>query len=174
MKNSSSLKTYLGLIHYPVYDKNRQIVATAIGVRPRLELVEGTGIRTDRGILVDEYLETSVPHVYAAGDVAQALDPLTGKRQLDVLWPVAVAQGRVAGANMAGADQVYDSIPMFYSDFFDLGWEAVGDVSSSLKVEPHWKEPFREGVLFYLHDDVIRGVMLWNVWETQSVFQMMW
>lgn len=84
-----------------------QIVAAAIGVRPRLELVEGTGIQTDRGILVDEHLETSVPHIYAAGDVAQALDPLTGKQQLDVLWPVAVAQGRVAGANMAGAQTSY-------------------------------------------------------------------
>jgi len=83
------------------------MVAVAIGVRPRLELVAGTGIRTDRGILVDERLESNVPHVYAAGDVAQVLDPLTGKHHLDSLWPVAVAQGRVAGANMAGIPICY-------------------------------------------------------------------
>lgn len=83
------------------------MVAVAVGVRPRLELVAGTGIRTDRGILVDQHLESNVPRVYAAGDVAQVLDPLTGKYQLDSLWPMAVAQGRVAGANMAGVPTCY-------------------------------------------------------------------
>ena len=84
-----------------------QMVAVAIGVRPRLELVADTPIQTDRGILVNERLETSVPGVYAAGDVAQVVDPLTGRAQLDILWPVAVAQGRAAGANMAGVPTVY-------------------------------------------------------------------
>ena len=77
-------------------------------MRPRLDLVAGTEIETDRGILVNERLETSVPGVYAAGDVAQVHDPLTGRAQLDVLWPVAVTQGRVAGANMAGVPTTYD------------------------------------------------------------------
>ena len=85
-----------------------QAVGAAIGVRPRLGLVAGTDIQTDRGIMVNERLETSVPSVYAAGDVAQVHDPLTGRAQLDVLWPVAVAQGRVAGANMAGVHTTYD------------------------------------------------------------------
>jgi len=76
-------------------------------VRPRLDLATGTGIQTDRGILVNERLETTVPGIYAAGDVAQVHDPLTGRAQLDVLWPVAVAQGRVAGANMAGVPTTY-------------------------------------------------------------------
>jgi len=84
-----------------------QIVAVAIGVSPRLDLVVNTDIKTDRGILVNDYLETTVPGIFAAGDVAQALDPLTRKPKLDVLWPVAVAQGRVAGANMAGEQTPY-------------------------------------------------------------------
>jgi nitrite reductase (NADH) large subunit len=84
-----------------------QMVAVAIGVRPRLDLLDGTSVRTDRGILVNDRLETSVPRIYAAGDAAQAFDPLTGKPQLDVLWPVAVAQGRAAGANMAGVPTDY-------------------------------------------------------------------
>jgi NADPH-dependent 2,4-dienoyl-CoA reductase/sulfur reductase-like enzyme len=70
--------------------------------------MKGTPIEVDRGVLVDERLETSVPGVYAAGDVAQVYDPLTGHSQLDVLWPVAVEQGRVAGANMSGVPAVYE------------------------------------------------------------------
>jgi NAD(P)H-nitrite reductase large subunit len=85
-----------------------QIVAVAVGVRPRLDLVADTNIETDRGVLVNDYLETSVPGIFCAGDVAQALDPLTRKHKLDVLWPVAVAQGRVAGANMVGTQTRYD------------------------------------------------------------------
>jgi hypothetical protein len=66
---------------------------------------------------------------------------------------------------MAGANRPYTHLPMFFSDFFDLGWEAVGEVEAALDVHAVWKEPNREGVLFYLRDDVIRGVLLWNVWE---------
>lgn len=84
-----------------------QLVGAAIGVRPRLDLAAGAGIQTDRGILVNDRLETTVPGIYAAGDVAQVRDPLTGRAQLDVLWPVAVAQGRVAGTNMAGVPMTY-------------------------------------------------------------------
>ncbi len=84
-----------------------QMVGIAIGVRPRLELLNGSDIQVDRGILVNERLETSVPGIYAAGDVAQVVDPLTGQAQLDVLWPVAAAQGRAAGANMAGVPTIY-------------------------------------------------------------------
>jgi len=84
-----------------------QMVAVAIGVRPRLDLVAGSAIETDRGILVNERLESAQPGVYAAGDVAQVYDSLTGRAQLDVLWPTAVAQGRVAGSNMAGMPTIY-------------------------------------------------------------------
>jgi NADPH-dependent 2,4-dienoyl-CoA reductase/sulfur reductase-like enzyme len=109
-----------------------QVVATAIGVRPRLELVQGTGIRTDRGVLVDERLSTNIPHVYAAGDVAQAYDPLTGQHQLDVLWPVAVAQGRVAGANMAGVPTRYrKGVPVNVSRLADLIVTLIGAVGRS-------------------------------------------
>jgi len=108
-----------------------QIVGLAIGVRPRLELVAGTGIESDRGVLVDERLETSVPGVYAAGDVAQVCDPITGRAQLDVLWPVAVAQGRVAGANMAGVPTRYErGVPMNTTRLAGLLVTLIGAVSS--------------------------------------------
>ncbi len=90
-----------------------QLVALAVGVRPRLELVGPAGLAVGRGVLVDEYLRTSVPDVLAAGDVAQVQDPLSGKSILDTLWSAAVAQGRAAGANMAGQAVPYrQAVPL--------------------------------------------------------------
>jgi NAD(P)H-nitrite reductase large subunit len=74
----------------------------AIGVKPRIDLAKKAGLTVDRGVVVDAYMQTSVPEVYAAGDVAQV-----GKAPLDVLWPTALVQGRIAGANMAGANCPY-------------------------------------------------------------------
>lgn len=83
------------------------MLAVAIGVRPRLDLAKGAGLTVDRGIVVDERLRTSAADIFAAGDVAQVRDPRTGVAALDVLWPIALRQGQVAGANMAGADREY-------------------------------------------------------------------
>ncbi len=79
-----------------------QLVGIAVGIRPRVELAREAGIATERGILVSPFMETSVPHVYAAGDVAQVFDPRVGQHVLDSLWPLARMQGTAAGANMAG------------------------------------------------------------------------
>ena len=73
--------------------------------------------------------------------------------------------GKLAGQNMAGADQPYDHLPFFYSDLFDLGYEAVGDVDARHETVVDWKEPFREGVVYYLDGGRVRGVLLWNTWE---------
>jgi len=85
-----------------------EMVGVAVGVQPRLELARDAGLETDRGILVNEYLRTTDPDIYAAGDVAQVYDPATGKYGLESLWGKAIAQGRTAGANMIGAGQVYE------------------------------------------------------------------
>lgn len=84
-----------------------ELVAIAIGVRPRMELAKDAGLATERGILVDERLRTGAPDIFAAGDVAQVFDPWSGRSVLDTLWGVAVAQGRAAGRNMAGQDTPY-------------------------------------------------------------------
>ena len=85
------------------------IVAVAIGVRPRIELARAAGLACERGILVDDHLRTSDADIYAAGDVAETLDHATGRRTMEVLWNCAVAKGRVAGANMAaGPTQTYE------------------------------------------------------------------
>ncbi len=83
------------------------LVAVAVGVRPNKQLAEQAGLACDRGILVDEYMRTNAPDVFAAGDVAQVYDPLSGRSVLDTLWPTARAQGWAAGLNMAGAAQPY-------------------------------------------------------------------
>jgi NAD(P)H-nitrite reductase large subunit len=84
-----------------------RMLAVAIGVRPRVELARQAGLKVDRGILVDEFLQTSAPDVYAAGDVAQVHDPRSRRSILDVLWSTALAQGQIAGANLAGANIPY-------------------------------------------------------------------
>jgi NAD(P)H-nitrite reductase large subunit len=105
------------------------LVAIAIGVRPRTELAEGAGLATERGIQVDEYLQTSAPDVFAAGDVAQVFDPLSGKSVLDTLWGVAVTQGRIAGQNMAGQAAPYHKpVPFNVTRLAGLTTTIIGTV----------------------------------------------
>jgi len=89
------------------------MLAYAIGIRPCLELVQGTGLTLDRGILADEHLQTNDPDIFAAGDVAQVFDPLSGRAVLDSLWNPARDQGQVAGMNMAGHKTAYLKSPPF-------------------------------------------------------------
>jgi NAD(P)H-nitrite reductase large subunit len=84
-----------------------QLVAIAIGIRPRTKLAVEAGLEIDRGILVNEYMQTDVPEIYAAGDVAQVYDPLTGKAVVDSLWGPARQQGYTAGKNMTGRQLIY-------------------------------------------------------------------
>ena len=89
------------------------LVAYAIGIRPRVELAKQAGLAIDRGILVNEYLQTNDPAIFAAGDVAQAYDPLSGRSILDSLWTPARQQGYHAGLNMAGKKTAYLKAPPF-------------------------------------------------------------
>jgi hypothetical protein len=73
--------------------------------------------------------------------------------------------GWQAGRNMAGKSEPYHHLPFFYSDLFDLGYEAVGETDARLEIVADWKTPFREGVVYYLHEGRVRGVLLWNVWS---------
>jgi len=84
-----------------------ELVAYAIGIRPRVELAKQAGLKVDRGILVNEYMQTSDPDIYAAGDVAQVYDPVSGRSVLDSLWAPARQQGHTAGLNMTGQKTAY-------------------------------------------------------------------
>lgn len=140
-------------------------VVAGIGIRPNLELAKDAGVKIDNGIVVDEHLQTSLPDIYAAGDAANFFHSALGKRTRVEHENNAVEMGKLAGRNMAGANESYSYIPMFYSDLFDLGYEAVGELSSKMETFVDWEEPFKKGVLYYLDDGRVRGVLLWNVWE---------
>jgi pyruvate/2-oxoglutarate dehydrogenase complex dihydrolipoamide dehydrogenase (E3) component len=89
-----------------------QIVGVSIGVRPNLKVVEGLSLEQDRGLLVNPSMQTNVPSVFAAGDIAQVYDRWTRKHNLDVLWPSAINEGRAAGSNMV--DFVRSKDPQFH------------------------------------------------------------
>lgn len=148
---------------------DREIVAdcvvAGVGIEPNVELAQSVGLKMENGIVVDEFLRTSHPDIYAAGDVAAFYSPALGKRIRVEHEDNANSMGRLAGRNMAGKSEPYDHLPFFYSDMFDLGYEAVGEVDSRLETFADWKRPNEEGVIYYLESGRVRGVLLWNVWE---------
>jgi 3-phenylpropionate/trans-cinnamate dioxygenase ferredoxin reductase component len=140
-------------------------VVAGIGIRPNVELAKEAGIKVDNGIIVNERLETSAADIYAAGDVANFYHYALEERKRVEHEDNAVQMGKIVGRNMAGAADVYDYTPMFYSDLFDLGYEAVGELNSKLETVADWQEPFQKGTIYYLQDGSVRGVLLWNVWK---------
>jgi 3-phenylpropionate/trans-cinnamate dioxygenase ferredoxin reductase component len=141
-------------------------VVAGLGVTADTELAAAAGLEVDDGIVVDEY--GRVPghdDVFAAGDVARFPVAALGISLRIEHEDHANSHGRAVGANMAGADSPYLHLPFFYSDLFDLGYEAVGIVDSRLEVVEDWQEPHRKGVVTYVEDGKPRGVLLWNVWD---------
>jgi 3-phenylpropionate/trans-cinnamate dioxygenase ferredoxin reductase component len=140
-----------------------QFVA-GLGIVPNVELARSAGAKVEDGIVVDAGLRTNLPDVYAAGDVASFYNPALGKRLRVEHEDNANTMGRMAGQAMAGKPMVYDHLPFFYSDLFDLGYEAVGETDARLETFSDWQEPYRKGVIYYLREGQVRGVLLWNVW----------
>ena len=151
--------------------------ATVLGLGAELNttLALHGGLDVDRdAVVVDPYLRTSAEHVYAAGDVALFDDPLFGPRHVehvDNAW----ASGTTAGTNMARAlrgtaePEPYEYTPLFFSDLFDDGYEAVGRLDTSLEMREMWNEDRTAAVIYYLEDDVVEGVLLWNTWDSVEV-----
>ena len=139
-------------------------VVAGIGIVPEVGLAQSAGLAVDNGIVVDEYLRTGHPDILAAGDVASFYSPVLDRRLRLEHEDNANTMGGVAGRNMAGRAEPYHHLPFFYSDLFDLGYEAVGELDSRLDVVEDWKEPFRKGVVYYLREGRVRGVLLWNTW----------
>jgi 3-phenylpropionate/trans-cinnamate dioxygenase ferredoxin reductase component len=140
-------------------------VVAGIGIVPSTDLAKSAGLRVDNGVWVDSALRTTDPNIFAAGDVANFENPALATRMRVEHEDNANTMGRAAGRSMAGATVSYDHLPYFYSDLFELGYEAVGETDSRLETFADWKEPFKKGVIYYLRDGRVRGVLLWNVWE---------
>jgi NADPH-dependent 2,4-dienoyl-CoA reductase/sulfur reductase-like enzyme len=139
-------------------------VVAGIGIVPNTDIAAAAGLAIENGIVVDERLRTSHPDVFAAGDVARFGAPALGTRIRVEHEDNALTMGRAAGRSMAGDTTPYTHLPSFYSDLFDLGYEAVGELDPRGEVVADWKEPFREGVVYYLATGRVRGVLLWNTW----------
>ncbi len=139
-------------------------VIGGIGIKPNTTIAEEAGIKVDNGIITDEMLMTNRPEIYAAGDAANFYNPLLDKRIRVEHEDNANKMGKQAGRIMAGDKTPYHYLPFFYSDMFELGYEAVGELDSKLETLADWKEKFKEGVVYYLRDGRVKGVLLWNVW----------
>jgi NADPH-dependent 2,4-dienoyl-CoA reductase/sulfur reductase-like enzyme len=138
-------------------------VVAGIGIEPEVGLARTLGLKIDNGIVVDEQLRAA-PDVFAAGDVANFYSAALGVRRRVEHEDNANTMGAMAGRNMAGAAEKYEYLPYFYSDLFDLGYEAVGEFGAGMDIVEDWVEPFRKGVVYYLKGGRVRGVLLWNTW----------
>jgi NADPH-dependent 2,4-dienoyl-CoA reductase/sulfur reductase-like enzyme len=140
-------------------------VVAGLGLAPRTELAEASGLHVSDGIIVDDRGHVDGrDDVFAAGDVARfPVAALGGSTRVEH-EDHAKSHGRLVGANMAGADQAYDHLPFFYSDLFDLGYEAVGELDSRLRTTADWTDVGQAGTVYYVDDaGRPRGVLLWNL-----------
>jgi NADPH-dependent 2,4-dienoyl-CoA reductase/sulfur reductase-like enzyme len=142
-----------------------EAAVAGLGVTPNTALAEQAGLMVDDGIVVDPQLRSSDADIWAAGDVANFYSPALHRRLRVEHEDAAVSMGRFAGRAMTGNAEAYTTLPFFYSDLFDLGYEAVGLLDTRLQVVEDWREPNREGVVYYLDGGRVRGVLLWNTWD---------
>ncbi|NGX53391.1 MAG: Putidaredoxin reductase [Chlamydiae bacterium] len=140
-------------------------VVAGIGIHPNIELAEKCGLNIDDGIVVDSFLQTSQPNIYAAGDVANFYSPTLDKRVRIEHEDSANSMGFCVGKNMAGKQEEYNYLPYFYSDHFELGYEAVGEIDGSMEMVEDWHDQYRKGVIYYLQDGYVRGAVLWGIWD---------
>jgi 3-phenylpropionate/trans-cinnamate dioxygenase ferredoxin reductase subunit len=138
------------------------LVVAGLGIRPNDRLAGEAGLEVDDGIVVDASLRTADPDVLAAGDVARFWSDALGRRIRVEHEDNANVMGREAGRAMAGATVAYRHLPFFYSDLFDLGYEAVGVLDPRLEVVADWTEQFRKGVIYYLAEERVCGVLAWG------------
>ena len=138
------------------------VVIAGLGIRPNLALAEKAGLQVGNGILVDARMQTSQPDIYAAGDVVNFYNPALDQRLRTEHEENANETGMVAGQNMAGAQVEYSLLPRVYSTLFDLDYDAVGLLDPALETKVDWQEENKKGVVYYLLDLRVRGVLFWN------------
>ncbi|HTP25049.1 MAG TPA: NAD(P)/FAD-dependent oxidoreductase [Anaeromyxobacteraceae bacterium] len=138
-------------------------VVAGIGIRPNTSLAEEAGLKVEDGIVVDSALRTSDDRIFAAGDVARFWNPALDRAIRVEHEDNANTMGREAGRAMAGALVDYRHLPFYYSDLFDLGYEAVGELDARHEMVIHWMNPYREGFVYYLASGRVRGALSWGI-----------
>lgn len=145
-------------------------VVLGLGIEPNAELAQAAGLPVSDGVVVDRYLRTVDPAIFAAGDVASYPDAILGRRRVehvDQARASGTAAGRAMAASLTGAPlEPYTHTPFFYSDIFDLGYEAVGTLDAGATLVEDWAAPDETGVVYYTRDASLVGVLLWNVWDS--------
>jgi 3-phenylpropionate/trans-cinnamate dioxygenase ferredoxin reductase component len=141
------------------------VVVVGVGVAPNVELARSAGLAVDDGVLVDAHLRTSDADVFAAGDVANAEHSVLGRRIRVEHWANALNQPAVAARSMLGVDAVYDRLPYFFSDQYDLGMEYLGHASTDDEVVVHGDLEKREFVALWQRDGHVVAGMNVNVWD---------
>lgn len=144
------------------------VVLLAVGATPTTALASAAGLDVDNGILVDERLQASDPHVFAAGDVANAHNTALGQRLRVEHWDNAIRQGTLAGRTMLGVDGTYDWQPYFFTDQFDFSMEYVGRSAPDDEVVLRGDVDGGEYVAWWLRDGVVTAGMNVNVWDVND------
>ena len=140
-------------------------VVAGLGIEPNVELAQHAGLKVDDGITVDRNLNASHPDIFAAGDVASYCNDVLERRIRVEHEDNANTMGAAAGKAMAGEGEPFSNIPYFWSDMFDLGYEVMGHIDSSMETVADWKDEFKAGVVYYMEGTRVRGVLLWNMWD---------
>jgi 3-phenylpropionate/trans-cinnamate dioxygenase ferredoxin reductase subunit len=141
------------------------LAVVGVGIVPRTELAEAAGLKVENGVVVDEHLQTDVPGVYAAGDVAAAWHPHYRRHLRVEHWANALNQGLTAGANVAAGGEAYTRVPYFFSDQYDLGMEYVGFNQPDDEVTIRGDAEAREFIAFWQRDGQVTAAMNVNVWD---------
>ena len=137
-------------------------VCIGVGIVPNVELAREAGLAVDNGVVVNEYLQSSHPDIYAAGDVANYVDPVFGKRRRVEHWGHAEYSGQLAGQNMAGARNPYDLLTYVWSDLFDLHLEFAGDESEHDEVLLRGRFQDRSFMVLYLREHALQAYFAIN------------
>jgi 3-phenylpropionate/trans-cinnamate dioxygenase ferredoxin reductase subunit len=146
-------------------------VVVGVGVTPRTELAERSGLTVDNGIVVDELLVTSAPAIFAAGDVANAHHPFYGTRIRVEHWANALNQGPAAARAMLGKGTAYERLPYFFSDQYDVGMEYSGHATDWDRIVFRGDTDSREFIAFWLKDERVVAGMNVNVWDVTDPIQ---
>ena len=135
-------------------------VIAGLGITPNIQLAQAAGAACEDGIVVDEFLCSSLPDIWAAGDVANFYSPHLQKRLRIEHEDAANSMGSAAGRNMAGAHMAYTYLPSFYSDLFEISYEAIGEISSEMQILEDWTDPNLRGTIYFLRDGRLKGALV--------------